>query len=374
MKTVCESNNCTGCLACVDVCSKSAIKIMDTLSEYNAVIDETKCVNCKKCFDICQVNNPLTLMPIMKSYQGWALDEEIRMNSSSGGAAMILAKTFVEKYGVVCSCIFERGEFVFSVAETVDELIKFAGSKYVKSNPIGIYKKIRELIISGIKVLFIGLPCQVGAVKRFLGTALERDLYTIDLICHGTPSPQILANYLEEKGLNVGKIQDIKFRKKTKFHLYVDNRSVVNENITDSYLMAFLNALCYTANCYNCIYAQNERVSDITLGDSWGSQLSESEQKKGISLLLCQTKKGVELIEQSDIYLQNVDLNLAIAGNQQLKHPSKKPKKQKLFWEEMKRTRSFCRTMSRCYPGEYCKNIVKSVMIKLHILPSKLVD
>lgn len=366
MKTVCELNKCTGCLACVDMCSKSAIKIIDTLSEYNAAIDETRCVSCKKCFDICQVNNPLTLMPIKKSYQGWARDEKVRMNSSSGGVAMILAKTFVEKYGVVCSCTFKNGEFVFGVAETADELINFAGSKYVKSNPIGIYKKIRELIISGIKVLFIGLPCQVGALKRFLGTALEKDLYTVDLICHGTPSPQILVKYLEEKGLNVGEIQNIQFRKKTRFHLYVDNRSVVNENLTDSYLMAFLNALCYTENCYHCVYAQNKRISDMTLGDSWGSQLSEYEQNKGISLILCQTTKGVELVEQSDICLQNVNLNMAMDGNQQLKHPSKKPKKQKLFWTEMNNKNSFSRAMTRCYPKQHCKNAIKSMLARLY--------
>ena len=136
MKTVCKLNNCTGCSACVDICSKSAITIVDTLSEYNAVIDEDKCVNCNKCYNVCQVNKPVKLMQTMKWYQGWARNEDVRANSSSGGAAAILAKTFIEEYGVVCSCTFENGDFVFRVAENIDELRKFAGSKYAKSNRV----------------------------------------------------------------------------------------------------------------------------------------------------------------------------------------------------------------------------------------------
>ena len=38
----------------------------------------------------------------------------------------------------------------------------------------------------------------------------------------------------------------------------------------------------YTENCYSCRYASQSRVSDISLGDSWGSELSEEEKKKGI--------------------------------------------------------------------------------------------
>ena len=49
MKTVCEENRCTGCMACIGKCAKNAIKIQDNLYAYNAVIDEQKCVNCMQC-------------------------------------------------------------------------------------------------------------------------------------------------------------------------------------------------------------------------------------------------------------------------------------------------------------------------------------
>ena len=62
------------------------------------------------------------------------------------------------------------------------------------------------------------------------------------------------------------------------------------------------------------------RVSDITLGDSWGSNLDIQEQRKGISLILNQTQKGKELLEQSELELMDVELNRAIEHNHQLRH------------------------------------------------------
>ena len=87
----------------------------------------------------------------------------------------------------------------------------------MKSNPKGIYKKIKQLLQSGKKILFIGLPCQVAAVKRFVGKRYEEKLYTIDLICHGSPSPMLLERFLNEKGYNIKQIGNIEFRSKTNF-------------------------------------------------------------------------------------------------------------------------------------------------------------
>lgn len=37
--TVCELNDCSGCNACVNICPKKAIVIMDSIESYNAVIN-----------------------------------------------------------------------------------------------------------------------------------------------------------------------------------------------------------------------------------------------------------------------------------------------------------------------------------------------
>ena len=66
-------------------------------------------------------------------------------------------------------------------------------------------------------------------------------------------------------------------------------------------MISFLTALSDTENCYSCKDAQEKRPGDITLGDSWGTELPENEWKKGISLILCQTEKGITLSER-DVY------------------------------------------------------------------------
>lgn len=45
MITVCEKGKCTGCMECIDICPKGAIQVVDSMIEYNAIIDLEKCIN-----------------------------------------------------------------------------------------------------------------------------------------------------------------------------------------------------------------------------------------------------------------------------------------------------------------------------------------
>ena len=105
----------------------------------------------------------------------------------------------------------------------------------------------------------------------------------------------------------------------------------------------------YTDNCYSCKYARLERVSDISIGDSWGSDIKE-EEKKGISLILCQTEKGIDLLEQSKMTLEAVDLERAVASNHQLKHPSKPAIKRDKFITLLQKGKRFDLSFFMCHP------------------------
>ena len=134
----------------------------------------------------------------------------------------------------------------------------------------------------------------------------------------------------------------------------------------DLYTFAFLTSLDYTENCYSCRYATLDRVSDITLGDSWGSELSREEQKKGISLILCQTEKGVELVKSAGFELEEVDLDKAVTANHQLRHPSEMPDKRNTFFESV--DRGFHYAISKCYPKMYYKRRLKAFLQKTKII------
>lgn len=359
MITVCEKDNCAGCKLCSDICPTGVITFDDSIKAYNAVIDETKCINCNLCHKLCPQSNAPELMPPIEWHQGWSLNPNIRVNSSSGGLAAEISKSFIERGGEVLTCRFKDGNFGFDFFDDVKKLSIAAGSKYVKSDPAGVYKPLLYKLNVGKKVLMIALPCQIAAAKAY--TKNHENLFTADLICHGTPSPKVLEYYLKGKGMDIRKIGNIRFRQKGNFGLS-DSYEPVSKLGTDAYTYAFLKSMIYTENCYSCKFASSKRISDVTLGDSWESELSQEEQKKGISLILCQTEKGRELLEMSDVELKQVDLKKAIAANEQLERPSRKHKKRDSLLENIEKGKDFEKIMYRIDLKRTAKSIVKSII------------
>ena len=358
MKTVCELNVCNGCMACVEKCHRNAITIKDDLKYYNALVDTKKCVDCGLCTKVCPRENDNDMSKPKWWYQGWA-DSEIREHASSGGAASAIIRAFIKNGGYVASCLFDSGKFVFEVTNEMAVARKFAGSKYVKSNPEKIYGKIQSLLKANQKVLFIGLPCQVAAVNQFIKD--KTNLVTADLICHGTPSPYLLKKCLQEYGHDINTLTDINFRIKSLYELNRDGKPIAAFHTMDNYLIAFLHSYDYTENCYSCKFATLDRVSDITLGDSWGTELS-GEVKNGVSLILCQSEKGKELIESAGLNLLDVDINNAISHNEQLNKPSKCSKSRDQFFENYNRYNNFGKALVKTAPGIVAKEKVKSIV------------
>ena len=220
----------------------------------------------------------------------------------------------------------------------------------------------------GREVLFIGLPCQAAAVKLFVGNRLSEKLYLVDLICHGSPSPKNIKQFLLEAGYKLDKVSQVGFRKKDVFRVTQNEQYVDVPGIYDCYSLAFLNCINYTENCYSCHYAKRERVSDITIGDSWGSDLPQDEKNKGISLALCQTGKGIELLKAANLELHLVDLENAIKHNHQLERPSVKPDCYDKFFDALQSGRKYREAVKIGLPRTYRNQQIKKVLIKLKII------
>lgn len=360
MVTVCDLDMCVGCMACLEVCKNNAIRIRDSMKSFNAVIDETRCTACNACRAVCQSNEqPVFHRPIYWT-QGWANSVDIRDNSTSGGYASAIETSFIKKGGIVCSCVFENGEFVFGFAKDKDEVLRFSGSKYVKSNPLGIYEHIKKLLEHGEKVLFVGLPCQAAAVKKFVGEHIN--LYTIDLICHGTPSSKVLKSFLADYDLESENIEEIRFRDNVKHTIRINGKCVTISAVKDWYTFTFSHCVSLADNCYHCKYARIERVTDMTLGDSWGSRLPTEEINRGISLALCQSEKGMELLKGADLYITDIDIDEAIKYHYQLRLPSIKDPKRDIFLEKLQSGESFRSAFRKCFPGRYIKDSVKTFL------------
>lgn len=297
---VCPPAQCTYCGACTAVCTRGAIALTDRLRGSEARIDSSKCVSCGACTRACPVlHTPQKSEPIA-IYQGWCTAERLRLQGASGGVASAIAAAFIQTGGVVCSCRFQSGKCTFAFAETTDELTAFAGSKYVKSRAADLYHPLRQRLADGRSVLLIALPCQVAAAKNFIGPALGKRLYTVDLICHGTPMPAVLAQYLNSHGIDPATLADLRFRQKGAAPLA--GYKALSPTGNDGYTTAFLNTISQSDGCLHCPFATVQRVADLTLGDAWQSDLPETERRRGVSLLLCQSEKGRLLMESASLH------------------------------------------------------------------------
>ena len=367
IKTVCELNMCTGCMACLDSCHVEAITVVDSLKSYNAIIDETKCINCNACHTICQNNNPIKFNKTLCWEQGYIADADLRLKSSSGGLCAGIMHGFIRKGGYICSCLFENGKFAFKITNDISDIKLFQGSKYIKSNPKGIYNKVKSILKDNNKLLFIGLPCQVQAMKKYIGTNCN-NLYTVDLICHGTPSPLLLDKFLGQYNINLARCEKISFRQKAEAK-YTDAIYFSPKNQQDYYSIAFLQGLDYTENCYSCKYAQQDRVSDITLGDSWGSDLTPEIKAGGLSLVLKNTEKAEYLLNDIGYKSYPVEKDKAILKNHQLQNPTPKHKNREKFLKIIETTK-FNRAVRKCLAKDVFKQKIKCSLINLKLYKS----
>ena len=161
------------------------------------------------------------------------------------------------------------------------------------------------MLQNGEKVLFIGTPCQVSAVKKFVG---ENDkLYTADLICHGAPNPDVWEKYINyiQKKYNKKAVyfsfrnKDIAWRKYSGRITFEDGTIIANTKLLNAYCELFQYDLLMRDACEKCQFASISRVGDITLGDFWGIEkvLPEIDDNKGISAVLINTEKGEKLFD-----------------------------------------------------------------------------
>lgn len=364
LKTVCQLDKCTGCMACLEVCTFGAIKIQDSFKAYNAVVDPGKCVDCNACHRICQNNTEISFNKPINWQQGYVTNSEVRKSSSSGGLCAAVMEGFINRGGYVCSCLFNEGQFVFKLTNEVSDIKLFQGSKYVKSSPAGIYKSIKEKLKDN-KVLFVGLPCQVEAIKLFVGADRAQNLYTIDLICHGTPSPVLLDKFLTQYNIKISDCSFISFRQKAGNSLE-GAKTFSPTDQQDLYSIAFLQGIDYTENCYSCKYAQQERVSDLTLGDSWGSGLSPEILHGGLSLIISNTDKAEYLLQDLPVNIYPVDKAVAISQNHQLQSPMPKHKNRDRFFQILE-SDSFNRAAQKCLSKDIFKQKVKCLLMKVKL-------
>ena len=345
MEIICDHKACTSCQACTFVCPTNAISMEeDDHGFIYPVIDSEKCIDCHKCQKICPALNPREDFKFpLKTYAGWSKDDANRHFSTSGGFAYELSKATIAKGGVVCGCRWNIDHAEHSIAETMEGLRQFQGSKYAYSDINDCYSRIKEFLKQGRKVMFFGTGCQVAGLKSFLYDEYK-NLITVDVLCHGIPSQKGLRDRIcFEENKHGKKVVDMRFRDKNEdvFHTYCkytfdDSSSSYCIVYQDFFFRGFDTNYLLRPNCFSCQYAHDKRISDITLADFWGyipGSFSFIHFHPGVSMILANTEKGLtEIGVLENVKFEERPYEMAKGGNRNLNSPQQKPVLYDEFW------------------------------------------
>lgn len=339
---------CTGCFACYNICPSNAISMKEKADGFvYPILDSLKCTNCGLCLKKCPVVHPKYINRKSPECRAiWAKDE-IRMSAASGGIFSAFSEVILKTGGVVCGAAYEDDLSVSHICiDKLDDLPKIKSSKYVQSNANNVYQEIKRYMDSGKKVLFSGCPCQVAALYSYLGEYEVDNLYTMDIICHGVPSPKVFRKYLAETYSNE-KIKKVDFRAKEYFG-WSTEMTVITEtgkvyrtkHDQDTYYRAFLPCLSLRESCGNCLFSRLPRQGDLTIGDFWGISRYKKElnDKKGTSLVLINNSRGEEIIRKcKKLWDKNeiVPIEQGLVINKTIERPFKAHPARKRFFENL---------------------------------------
>jgi len=326
MIVISEKENCCGCTACGSICHTGAIELVpDELGFLYPKADENICIECGRCEDVCPILNRVINEP--EKPVVYALrhkDKEILMRSSSGGAFFPLARYVIGRGGLVCGVDYdEQMRVVHSFAESLEDCIRFQGSKYSQSDLRGIFQQIAEYLQNGREVLFTGTPCQVDGLKHFLQReGISREgLLTADLVCHSVPSPKKFAEYVDAMGKCYGsRVVRIEMRDKSHFgwghvnsyiYTFEDGRRVHNPMEFTCWQDIFESRRISRDSCFACRYTNFDRPGDFTIGDFWDNDNHRPDLKspEGTSVLVVNSAKAAQILEaiRPDVELWDVD-------------------------------------------------------------------
>lgn len=322
MIKIIEKKDCCGCYACYNVCPQNCIEFKkDNEGFLYPVVDETKCVNCDLCTKVCPIENKKeTINDLHLAFACNNCNLSVRLNSSSGGVFFSLAKYVIESDGVVYGASFDKNiNLIVTRVENEHEISPLMGAKYVQAEVGKIYQSIKVDLISGKLVMFVGTSCQIAGLNNFLRGQTYENLIMVDFVCHGVPSPGVWQSFLKyrEKKMR-SKMVKAEFRNKSvswrqycAVFSYQNGKQEKIHRSDNPYQQSFLKNYILRPSCYDCKFKGTERISDMTIGDFWTIKqyVKELDDKKGTSLVLIHSQKGMDIFDIIKRNMQFVKVN-----------------------------------------------------------------
>ena len=385
MITISDKANCSGCSACYAVCPKHCITMRPDKEGYlYPFVDVNLCINCGACDKVCPLKKPFTVNN--ENTLAFAVqnkDEIIRMQSASGGAFSAFATVVLNKGGIVFGGCFDKD---FNVCHdgvsTIDDLKRLRCSKYVQSDMGNTFSKVKTLLKEDRLVLFSGTPCQVEGLNSYLRRKYD-NLITLDLVCHGTPSPGLWKKYLAWNSTKEkSPITYVSFRDKhfgyagsTMAIGFENGKTKYQSRAVQFFKYTFFQDLNSRPSCFKCHFKTIQRNADITLYDCWHVNAfdKDMDDDRGTTMVLLHTDKGKNIFDEAAPLIRfcKADVKKAIDldGVMATQCTIPNPQREQFFKDAQDQT--FEQLINKYYPlsiKKRCIQCLKPIMYRLGIL------
>lgn len=325
-------NKCCGCRTCLQKCKSNAITFVTDIYGFEyPKIDSELCTSCGLCEKVCPITNTIQLSYASLCGMAYALDAQTRFNGASGGLFGVFAESVLAQDGIVFGAAFDENlKLKTTKAETLEELLPLYKSKYLLCDTSFQFDAIENELNRGRMVLYCSSPCQISALKLYLGKEYD-NLLTIDFVCHGVGSQKLFdksIEYTQEKDAIEIKKVVLRYKKANAsssyyYNYYYSKNGEFHEQ-SDLYLsFPFYNAYCKQLacrdSCYDCKFATRGRIGDITIGDfhSIRKYYPDIDRFAGVSMFLVNTPKGRKWFEivKEKIYWQEMEKEIIYKNN-----------------------------------------------------------
>lgn len=350
MIEITRKENCSGCGSCANICPKNCITMqMDKEGFLYPKVNKSGCINCNICENSCPILNPISEEKHeQKAFLIQNRDDQIRRESTSGGAFTAIAKYVLSQGGVVFGVCFDENYVVkHTYVETKEDLKKFRNSKYVQSQIGDTFSEAKHFLTNNRMVCFSGTPCQIEGLKCYLGKEYD-NLITVDVVCRAVPSPLLWKKYLDMKKVEMGtRINKIMFRDKYFGYKYStmticsDMKEYHSGVESDQWLRAFFSGICVRPSCHQCKFKKRYRISDFTIWDCFSVDVFDKgmDDDKGTTKMIVQSEKGEKILTllKDEVASRSIDVDKAIDGVKEMFYPTESNPKREQFIADMQK-------------------------------------
>lgn len=314
-----QSGLCLECGTCEGVCPHNNIKLIPDKMGRNRIHiqDDTLCEKCTGiCLKVCpghEVDMDQLNLQVFgkipedywagnarKAFFGYSPDEMVKETAASGGiiSSLLIHALETDMIQGVFLLTPQPGKpftLVPTLATDKASVLDAAGSFYWPA-PIG--QCIREILHSDKKFAFVGLPCEIQALRKAQNVykkLKEKVVFTIGIYCGGRPTIQGQVFAFKRYGVDVADVDKIKYRQpEWPGHLKITLKNGEEIHVPKTQqLQGFSGQIFCHPRCVFC-HESTADLADISTGDA--IRLEDIRRPEEKSIIVARNKIGLDLL------------------------------------------------------------------------------